>query len=223
MGYRFKIVILIIVMGAGLLRVMGQKPQLFLQADAGGGAGWWYYLYQQDALLGERMDRSHLDASLSTAFRVRLQGKRLGIALGYQLRSLRDDELVAYDDRVGFRHRIPLAEPGGSVDRHCIGLNFSYAFVNKPAYQVTAEIELGTFSLNSLHPDQDNFGQRMYRQFHLTQHIRLAPRFFFLAQMQFSRSHVWMIAPTFPGEKHQFVSVGLNGGFEWAITKPQSE
>lgn len=221
---RVKIVILLMLFGAGLPRVMGQSPELFLQADAGVGAGWWYYLHQQDDLLGERMDRMHLDASISTAFRVRLQGKRAGIALAYQLRSLRDDDLIAYNESVGNqRRRIRVAELGGAVDRHLVGVNFGYSFVQTPAYQVAAEIELGTFSLNSLHPDQENFGFRMYRQFHLTQHIRLVERFFLIIQMQFSRSQVWMIEPAFPGEKHQFVSTGLNVGFEWAITAPRSE
>jgi hypothetical protein len=220
---RYKILILLALLGAGLLRVMGQNTQFFIQADAGVGAGWWYYLHQQDDLLGERMDRSHLDASISTAVRLRLQRERVSVGLAYQLRSLRDDELVAYDDRVGNRHRIPLAPNGGSVERHCVGLNLGYLLVQKPAYRVGFEVELGTFSLNSLHPDQDNFGFKMYRQFHLTQHFRLAPRFFFIGQMQFSRSHVWMINPAFPGEKHNFISVGINGGFEWAITIPRSE
>lgn len=220
---RVKIVILLVWLGAGLLHGIGQNPQLFLQADAGGGGGWWYYLYQQDDLLGERMDRTHFDASLSTAFRVRLQGKRFSAALAYQLRSLRDDEFVAFDDRVGNRHRIRIAEPGGSVDRHCIGLNLGYCFVHKPAYQAAAEIEIGTFSLNSRHPDQENFGARMYRQFHLTQHFRLANRLYAIAQMQFSRSLVWTIVPAFPGEKHYFVSAGFNLGVEWAIIATQAK
>jgi hypothetical protein len=202
---------------------MGQSPQLFLQADAGAGAGWWYYLHQQDDLIGERMDRTHFDASISAAFRVRLQGDQLSVALAYQRKSLLDDELVAYDDRVGSRHRIPVAENRKGVNRHCVGVNVGYTFVQKPAYRVSTELELGTFSINSLHPDQKNFGLRMYRQFFLTQHFRLADRLFLLVSMQYCRSHIWTIEPAFPGEKHDFVSGGLNVGFEWAITAPRSE
>jgi len=84
-----------------------------------------------------------------------------------------------------------------------------------------AELEVVTVDFERLHPDHDYFGVKFYRQYHITQNFRLAKRFYFVAQMQFARSHTWMIEPAFRGEQHQFASVGVNGGFEWAIFPPK--
>ncbi len=217
-----KITILTCLLGAWL-PLWGQSPRLSLELDAGGGAGWWYYLHQQDSLGGERMDRSHFEACLSAAVRLRMQGKHFSLALAYQRRMLHDDELVAFDERVGNRHRIQIAPRGESIYRHCVGLNAGYRLVHLPQYSLSAELEIGSFSLRSIHPDQANFGAKLYRQYHITQAFRLSQRASLIVQMQFSRSYVWMIEPAFPGEKHQIVSGGLNVGLDWELTKPPTE
>jgi hypothetical protein len=189
------------------------------EINTGGGAGWWYHLRQADSLGGERMDRTHFSPTFVLATRLGWQSQRWGIALSYQHRILFDDELVAFDDRSPRRVRIPIAPQGASLHRNLLGLQLSYFLLNKEKYRLSAALEVGSFDLNSLHPDQENFAFRWYREFQIRQSWQLSSRLRFLVHMQFSRSALFLQRPRFEGEQHSFISLELNGGFQYQFGK----
>lgn len=182
--------------------------------------GWWIYdRGYNDSLPGwhEGFDRTHLAVIFPAEFELSFRGNNWFVETGTGIRSLRDNVMITPEDKRSDRERYRIS-PGQAVSIQMFYLRGGYNVFGSPGYSFTPALTLGTFTINTTHPNKDQFRHKLYYEAGIMNQFHIHKRFDLLIFPRYSN----MIITTQPdapeGSGHNIHSIGINMGFRcWII------
>lgn len=138
-----------------------QSGRWFVELSSGFGSGWW--AYNRGSTSPESADLIGLDrtphspyAHFGATVSLRLQRFYFGAAIhrDYFL----EDKMWAFEDADNFRNRFAIAD--GNLPLRKKMLVLAVDMIRKSAFVMQPEIRFGSFSMETLHPDRDNFAEQ---------------------------------------------------------------
>ena len=151
---RYLIALLLIV---SIESAYSQQNKIIYELSLGIGTGWWIqesnYKIQNETITDWANSRLSLDVPFSASVKYKL-GNNIQIGPGFTYRRLMAKNLYASSPIVSSFTKIKIAE--NSVNAMQYYLSMETSVVRTPKFNLTSRINIGSFQLESIHPD-DNF------------------------------------------------------------------
>ena len=187
-----------------------QSNQKFdVRFSTGVASGWWIYTLGS----GHGIDRTDNEPKISFELESVYHYKRLGVGLGIGYSYLTDNSMEAFEDTRAQRRKYLIAE--NSVKFWQFYLLGEYHLYSNERFTLSPQLKLGTFTIETIHPQKDNFGGKFYyelsamNQFTLANNLGLTLKPFYQVMM------IQVKQETMPGEKHRIFSLGLACGLRY--------
>lgn len=138
------------------------QPKLLFEAGIGIGTGWWIqesdYKIQNEIITDWANSRLSLDATISASIKYKF-GKRIYIGPGFTYSNLMAQNLYPSSPYIPSFTKTKIAENSVKTVQYFLRIE-TMALLTK-AYILTPKINVGSFQLESVHPDDNIFTDRI--------------------------------------------------------------
>ena len=154
--------LIIILFFSTINTVYAQQQKLSFELSAGFGSGWWIqesdYTIQNRLVTDWANSRLSLEIPLSASLKYKF-GKHIHIGTGYTFRVLMAKKLYASSPITSTSTRTNIAENTVKIKQFYFSIESP--LVKAKNFNLSPKIKLGSFQLESLHPDDGNFSDRL--------------------------------------------------------------
>ncbi len=210
-----------LLLSLGCLEVVAQdrdKRRWEVEFSLGTDVGWWAYDKGSPAgnsgfnTLGQ--DITHSSVTVSTELDILYRIKSWKIGAGLNLAWLFEDTMIGSDDSEFQFDRYDISENAvGFVNYYGI---VEWAMIRKPKYELSPHFRLGSFQIETLHPEEGNFGTRWYGEIGLNNQFYWK-RLSFILRPKYRFQRILPKQEKAKDEKHRFYGVGVQFGLRYAI------
>ncbi len=194
-----------------------QKEKLALTVNTAFKTGWW--IYHKGTTPGENptslgWDRTHYQPKYNLGVAINYRIKRLTASMAGSFAWYIEDDMLRHESKSFLKLKYPVSD--GAVKFKEIVLDLSYDVIAGDKFRLSPNVGVGLFSINTLHPEQGNFGTKMMWHLGIQNKIR--------------RDKItWMLAPIYQemtispktekneGEKHKIHAFGIQIGLRYWI------
>lgn len=179
--------------------------------SAGLASGWWIYSLGN----GAGIDRTDNVPKIGFDGEVLFKPRRIGIGAGLGYSFLGDNTMEAFEDTRAQRSKYFIADKVVQFWTYYLFAEYDIYTNNK--YILSPQVRAGGFSINTTHPEKDNFNSQLFlefsalNQFYLSEQLRFSIRPFYQVMM------IPVKEKMLPGEKHRIFSLGLSLGLRYTI------
>lgn len=186
-----------------------KAKKLLLEASLGTHLGWW--LYQKgsvNSFLDQGQDYTHHAFIPSLDLGVLYNFKVAKVGIGVTFSALIEDEMNTEIEGLIFGE-YPIAEK--SVQFRKYYAQGEYHLINGPKYRLAPHFRIGWFQIKSDHPEEDNFGRRIFYEIGLQNEFQL-DRIILFFRPQYGFASILPKEENYPDEKHKIYQVGIQFG-----------
>ena len=199
--------ILFSMFSSGSLFGKGNNELLF-EAGAGAGSGWW--VYNKGSLDGSvegnnGWDHTAAKPSINFESSFIYKQNRFKIGANFNYVMLKATIMLRHDD---FRYYVS----DNFVKLTKAGIMLEYDIFSKTRYALAPHVAVGTFFIDTSHPEKGNFGFKLYVAIGVNNDILLKGRFWLTIRPVFNVMTIWPQQSAAKGEKHHLYSMGINLG-----------
>jgi hypothetical protein len=196
---------------------LAQHKKVWLELSAGVGAGWW--VYNKGSVnpnnfndLGQDQTHSTGVIDFNVGLLYQIKRWKAGIRLSHSL--FLEDKMSASDDSEYYSHRYKIAENAVTFQKYALQLSFDV--VDEPKIAIAPLVRLGTFDMQTLHPEKYNFGSRAFWEVGILNQIKFK-KFIFLIQPQYTHLSILPKQAKHAGENHKIYHITIQTGVAWKI------
>ena len=179
--------------------------------NTGIASGWWIYTLGT----GAGIDRTDNQPKISVEAEVLFKPNKLGVALGLGYSWLLDNTMEAFEDTRAQRSKYLVAEK--SVQFWQYYLQTEYDVYQSPSYTLTPQVRLGGFSIDTIHPEKDNFDAQFYFELGVLNQLALSDKFQLGLRAFYQSMKISVKEENLPGEEHRIFSLGVAAGIRYRI------
>lgn len=185
--------------------------KLYIGVSTGIASGGWIYTLGT----GAGIDRTDNEAKITFEGEIIYKVKRwgLGAGLGYSL--LLDNTMEAFEDTRARRHKYFIAV--NQVQFLQYHLQMEYALFSGLKYVLSPQVRIGGFSINTIHPQKENFDNKMFIELSAVNEISLSQRLWLTIRPYYQSMLMSVKEEILPGEQHRISSLGLSFGVRYGI------
>lgn len=199
------------------LKVYTQSPfhQWGIEVSEGVSVGWWIY----DKGFADTLpdwhqgyDRTHLSAMFQTDLTFDYRSKKFFASVGGRFSSLQDNIMISSADRrrTGTRYRITT---GNAVHFFSLFLTGGYNLSTKNTFSFTPTLSVGTFFLNTTHPQKSFFQYRYFYDIGVRHTFHLSENWDFSIFPHYSQMVITTTPAADSGSGHHIYTLGVNLAF----------
>ena len=199
------------------IQAKSDKISIGVSATSGAAAGWWIYnkgvSNTVDPGIHLGYDRSHLSMILPVDFSVVLRKNnwRFGIVAGGTW--LYEDRMIGSESSDNFGQRYDIAEKAVKFKK--LGFVAAYHLIDKKRFSFSPQLTLGSFNIEALHPDKDNFGFKYFFKVEMESSITIVNSLEFLVLPFYEEMAILPKTETNAGMNHRVYSFGIVGGLRY--------
>lgn len=206
---RFCLLCILLLFSAPLLRAQqSREVQLHFRTAVDFGAGWWVHdlgSTQPGDPNTEGWERTHNSPvwGPTGTFIVQIERWQLGLQGSYL--QLVDDDFIGTEHRTYYYDKFNIS--GGSVRILRAGGTLGYHVIDRPRFALTPTLGAGWFTMQTLHPEENNFGKRMYWRLGIAATVDLNRWLSLVILPRYDAMTIWPKERN-GKEKHQIISFG---------------
>ena len=194
-----------------------KKEKLAVSFISGFKTGWWiYHKGLSGSNGGDDMgwDRTHYEPKISFEGGVTYRYKKIISTVFVGASFYIENEMLEHEDFFPDRKKYAISE--GAVDFLEYGLEVGYDLISGPKFQLSPNVGLGFFEIETSHPQKENFGSRYFWHLGVQSKIRKGNITWILAP-QYQEMTIRPKEEIHKNEKHKIHSFGLNFGLRYWI------
>lgn len=92
-----------------------------------------------------------------------------------------------------------------------------YALFSGLKYKLSPQVRIGGFSIDTTHPQKENFDNKMFFELSAVNEISLSERLWFTIRPFYQAMMISVKEELLPGEQHRIFSLGLSFGIRYGI------
>lgn len=96
-------------------------------------------------------------------------------------------------------------------------LQMEYALFSVSKYTLSPQVRIGGFSIDTTHPQKENFDNKMLFELSAVNEISLSERLWFTIRPFYQAMMIPVKEELLPGEQHRIFSLGLSFGIRYGI------
>lgn len=201
------------------LTLLGQDKDKKWAVEVSGGAliGWWtHHKGSTDGGVknNQGWDRTRTAPTLPVALDLLYRYHRWEFGLGANYSIYLEDDMIGSRHADNFYDKFPIGDP--YVHFAKFNASVAYLIINKPKYSFGPQFRLGSFLIDTRHPQQDDFGFRFYWEAGLQNTISI-PWFDIVVKPTYSAGYIFPQTSTVDHEWHELVAFGAIVGIRYWI------
>ena len=211
MELRGLFMIFVLLFSLGVQAQQNTSSKFLLEISTGADLGWW--LYQKgsvNSFLDQGQDYTHhtVTINVETDLLYRIQKLKIGAGISYSaffendMNGTRNSEFLVDEY---------LVTNGASVQFIRYNIQAEYDLIQKSKYLMSAQVRYGWFSIDTTHPEKDNFGYSSYWEFGLHHEFKINRLNFFI-RPRYQVSTILPQTENFNDERHKIYGVGIQMG-----------
>ncbi len=182
-----------------------------LGLSAGIASGWWIY----NLGTGSGIDRTDFEPKITFEGEAVYKPKRLGIGLGLGYSFLTDNVMEAFQDTRAQRRKYFIAD--NVVQFWQYYLQGEYDIYSDGKYALSPQFRIGGFSIETTHPQKDNFNNRSLMEFSVLNQIVVGKKLELVIRPYYQVLMISVKEELLPGENHRIYSLGLTTGLRYVL------
>lgn len=194
------------------------KSRIAVELSAGAEVGWWVYnkgTTDPSVSNNQGWDRTHLDLLSVYEANALYSLKKWTIGLGGNYTQLYTTRMVSSTHTSFDTDKYNIAN--GTVKYYKFHVLAEYRIAQKQRYSFSPQVKFGFFKLSTTHPEQPNFGRKLFYEVGFSNQILLFPRWVINIMPRYSVLAITPKTPTFKNEKHNVYSLGINAGLRYQL------
>lgn len=211
------LLILFVVMAVSGL-AQRESPGLDIEIASGATTGWWVYNRgsSDPAILNDQgYDRTHHCLFLPATVAVLYRHPKFRAGLTAEYLWMFEDKMFRNSDRVADPERIKISD--GFVKIMKIGLQAEYVLFHRNKYILAPGVKGGVFEIKTLHPEQDNFGTKLYGELFVTNEFLMNDRLSFIVRPTYKGMSIAPKTQFFEHQRHSILHFGAEVGLRVRI------
>ncbi len=199
----------------GIILTLGATAQhsdkLHIGVSTGIAGGWWIYTLGT----GAGIDRTDYKPKITFEGEILYRLKRFGLGAGLGYSLLLVNTMDAFEDTRAQRRKYFIAD--NHVQFLLYHLQMEYALFSGLKYVLSPQVRIGGFSINTIHPQKENFDNKMFIELSAVNEISLSQRLWLTIRPYYQSMLMSVKEETLPGEQHRISSLGLSFGVRYGI------
>jgi len=202
-------VLFIIILSFGVKAQPFEKLQIGV--STGIASGWWVYTLGT----GAGIDRTDTQPKITLEGEVLFKLKRFGLGAGLGYSLLMTNTMDAFEDTRAQRSKYRIADNHVQLLQYY--LQMEYALFSGLKYKLSPQVRIGGFSIDTTHPQKENFDNKMLFELSAVNEISLSERLWFTIRPFYQAMMIPVKEELLPGEQHRIFSLGLSFGIRYGI------
>ena len=192
---------------------------LSLEVLTGASGGWWYYTQGNlDAAFDTEKGNAYTESALILPVETNLRYtiKRFDVGAGMQYSIFAENEMFGLGNTDTDFNKLKISK--NAVTFFKIHLLTSYALLQANNYTLSPQLKAGIFTINTTHPDRDNFGSKTFWEAGIRNEISFA-KWRLLLSPYFNTMTIRPRQPLHEEARHKIYSLGIMFGAIWPLYK----
>ncbi len=199
----------------GIILTLGVTAQhsdkLHIGVSTGIASGGWIYTLGT----GAGIDRTDNEAKITFEGEIIYKIKRWGLGAGIGYSILLDNTMEAFEDTRAQRRKYFIAD--NHVQFLQYHLQMEYALFSGSKYTLSPQVRIGGFNIDTIHPQKENFDNKMFIELSAVNEISLSQRLWLTIRPYYQSMLMSVKEEILPGEQHRISSLGLSFGVRYGI------
>ncbi len=192
-----------------------KKERLAVGFSTAFKTGWWIYhkgTTKGDEAIALGWDRTHYQPKYNLGLAISYKINKLTASVSGSLSWYVEDDMLRHESKSFAKLKYPVSN--GSVKFKEVAIDLSYDVIAGEKFQLSPNIGVGTFSINTLHPERDNFGTKLLWHVGIQNKIR-KDKVTWLLNPIYQELTILPKAEVNNGEKHKIHAFGIEIGLRY--------
>lgn len=190
-----------------------EKYNLILEISSGVNAGWWIF---NKGFLENQLGQDHTSLALFIPAQINILYKidhlKIGTGLNYSFMFKTDMKKSSHSDTELSLY--PIANK--TVVLKKLALISEYDIYSSENYTMSPHLKFGWFDINTIHPDQLNFQDKIFWEFGITNQIKLESLSIIIRPV-YNYANIKSHVNNIKNREHNFYNIGILIGMRYSI------